>query len=196
MVSNAHFDSQWNWDVKTSIREYIPKTLRTNLMLLNKYPNYVFNFKGGIKYQWMKEYYPNEYSLIKPFVKNGRWHIASASWDATDPNIPSPESFIRNIMYGQHLYRNEFGVLSTDIFLPDCFGFGWTLPTIANHCGLIGFSTQKLQWRTVDLVSDNTKMQTDRLLAEPVDARYVRLYITKPDQSEGFAARIYEFEVY
>ena len=52
------------------------------------------------------------------------------------------------------------------------------------------------QWRTVDLVSDNTKMQTDRLLAEPVDARYVRLYITKPDQSEGFAARIYEFEVY
>ena len=52
------------------------------------------------------------------------------------------------------------------------------------------------QWRTVDLVSDNTKMQTDRLLAEPVDARYVRLYITNPDQSEGFAARIYEFEVY
>ena len=52
------------------------------------------------------------------------------------------------------------------------------------------------QWRTVDSVNDNTEMQTDRLLAEPVDARYVRLYITKPDQSEGFAARIYEFEVY
>lgn len=52
------------------------------------------------------------------------------------------------------------------------------------------------QWRTVDSVNDNTEMQTDRLLAEPVDARYVRLYITKPDQSEGFAAQIYEFEVY
>lgn len=52
------------------------------------------------------------------------------------------------------------------------------------------------QWRTVDSVNDNTEMQTDRLLAEPVDARYVRLYITNPDQSEGFAARIYEFEVY
>lgn len=36
---------------------------------------------------------------------------------------------------------------STDIFLPDCFGFGWTLPAIASHCGLIGFSSQKLQWR-------------------------------------------------
>ena len=43
--------------------------------------------------------------------------------------------------------REELGVESTDIFLPDCFGFGWTLPTIAAHCGLIGFSSQKLDWR-------------------------------------------------
>lgn len=50
---------------------------------------------------------------------------------ATDTNIPSPESFTRNILYGQHFYREEFGVEGTDIFLPDCFGFGWTLPTIA-----------------------------------------------------------------
>ena len=50
-------------------------------------------------------------------------------------------------MLGQEYYRNEFGVESTDIFLPDCFGFGWTLPTIAAHCGLIGFSSQKLDWR-------------------------------------------------
>ena len=50
IVSNAHFDSQWNWDVQASIREYIPKTLNTNLMLLEKYPNYVFNFEGGVKY--------------------------------------------------------------------------------------------------------------------------------------------------
>ena len=50
-------------------------------------------------------------------------------------------------MLGQQYYRQEFGVESTDIFLPDCFGFGWTLPTIASHCGLIGFSSQKLDWR-------------------------------------------------
>ncbi|NJO68970.1 MAG: hypothetical protein HC830_06490 [Bacteroidetes bacterium] len=31
--------------------------------------------------------------------------------------------------------------------MPDCFGFSYTLPTIARHCGLTGFSTQKLQWR-------------------------------------------------
>ncbi len=61
--------------------------------------------------------------------------------------MPSVESAIRNILLGQEFYRNEFGVESTDIFLPDCFGFGWNLPTIAAHCGLIGFSSQKLGWR-------------------------------------------------
>lgn len=48
LVSNAHFDSQWNWDVQRSIREYIPKTLDQNLFLLGTYPDYVFNFEGGI----------------------------------------------------------------------------------------------------------------------------------------------------
>lgn len=147
IVSNAHFDSQWNWDVQRSIAEYIPKTLNQNLMLLAKYPDYVFNFEGGIKYQWMKEYYPHQYELMKNYIAAGRWHITGSTWDATDPNIPSIESFTRNILYGQHFYRDEFGVEGTDIFLPDCFGFGWTLPTVAAHCGLIGFSTQKLMWR-------------------------------------------------
>lgn len=147
MVSNAHFDSQWNWDVQRSISEYIPKTLDQNLLLLSKYPDYLFNFEGGIKYQWMKEYFPHQYELMKQYIREGRWHVTGSTWDATDPNIPSTESFTRNILYGQHFYRDEFGVQGTDIFLPDCFGFGWTLPTIASHCGLIGFSTQKLMWR-------------------------------------------------
>lgn len=147
LVSNAHFDSQWNWDVQRSIAEFIPKTLDQNLFLLTRYPNYIFNFEGGVKYAWMKEYYPHQYELIKKYIKQGRWHVTGSTWDATDPNIPSIESFTRNILYGQHFYRKEFGIEGTDIFLPDCFGFGWTLPTVAAHSGLIGFSTQKLQWR-------------------------------------------------
>ena len=58
MVSNAHFDSQWNWDVQTSIEVYIRNTITQNLWLIEHFPDYVFNFEGGIKYNWMKEYYP------------------------------------------------------------------------------------------------------------------------------------------
>lgn len=147
VVSNAHLDTQWNWDVRTTINEYLKNTLVRNFYLLENYPNYIFNFEGGVRYNWMKEYYPLEYAQVKKYVKEGRWHIAGSSWDANDLNIPSPESFFRNILLGQQFYKKEFGVTSADIFLPDCFGFGYTLPTVASHCGLIGFSTQKLQWR-------------------------------------------------
>ena len=127
-VSDAHLDTQWNWDIQTTIKEFIPKTIRQNLLLLREYPDYIFNFEGGVKYNWMKEYYPHEYELVKLAIKDGRWHISGASWDANDVIVPSVESQIRNIMLGQKFYRDEFGVESTDIFLPDCFGFGWTLP--------------------------------------------------------------------
>ena len=41
-------------------------------------------------------------------------------------------------------FKDEFGKRSSDIFLPDCFGFGYALPTVAAHCNLNFFSTLKL----------------------------------------------------
>ena len=63
IVSNSHLDTQWNWDVQTTIDEYLKHTLVRNFYLFQHYPNYVFNFEGGVKYNWMKEYYPLEYVL-------------------------------------------------------------------------------------------------------------------------------------
>lgn len=147
MVADAHLDTQWNWDIQTTIREYIPKTIRQNLHLLRTYPDYIFNFEGAIKYSWMKEYYPKEYEEVKRYIAQGRWHLAGTSWDANETVIVSPESWLRNALLGQTFYRTEYGQESTDVMLPDCFGFSYTLPTLAAHCGLIGFSSQKLGWR-------------------------------------------------
>jgi alpha-mannosidase len=173
-VSNAHFDSQWNWDVQTSIRDYVSKTLDQNLFLLKQYPDYIFNFEGGIKYAWMKEYYPDQYEEVKKYVRQNRWHVTGSTWDAADANIPSPESFTRNILYGQQFFQDEFGVRSTDIFLPDCFGFGWTLPTVAAHAGLIGFSTQKLQWRSKPFYG-NSKIPFEIGLWQGIDGARIML---------------------
>ena len=146
LVANAHFDTQWNWTVQTSINNFVYNTLMDNFSRLEKYPDYVFNFEGAIKYMWMKEYYPADYEKLKEYIAAGRWNIAGSSLDAIDVNIPSSESQFRNILLGQNFYKSEFNKKSTDIFLPDCFGFGYTLPTIAVHAGLKGFSTQKLTW--------------------------------------------------
>lgn len=151
MVADAHLDTQWDWDVQTTINQYIKNTLTDNFALFKKYPNYKFNFEGAIKYMWMKQYYPQQYAELKTYIKNGQWNVCGSSLDAADVNVPSPESQFRNILIGQTFYKKEFGVKSNDIFLPDCFGFGYTLPTIMRHAGLIGFCTQKLSWGGVTI---------------------------------------------
>ena len=52
----------------------------------------------------------------------------------------------RNFLYGNRYFEEKLGHRTTDIFLPDCFGFGWALPSIARHAHLKGFTTQKLSW--------------------------------------------------
>ena len=145
-VGTAHFDTQWLWTIQTSINEYIPNTMQSNFRLFEKYPDYKFSFEGAFKYMLMKEYYPSDYQKVKDYIKLGKWNVCGSSLDAGDVNIPSPEAIIRLILLGQNFYNKEFGKISYDIYLPDCFGFGYALPTIATHCGLKGFSTQKLSW--------------------------------------------------
>ena len=157
MVADAHLDTQWNWDVQATIRDHIRKTLEQNLFLLKQYPQYIFNFEGAQKYAWMKEYYPQYWAELTQRIQEGRWHLAGSSWDANEVIICSPESWIRNILLGQQFYRKEFKYEGKDIFLPDCFGFGYDMPTLAVHCGLIGFSSQKLQWRSNPFYEDGKK---------------------------------------
>lgn len=159
LVSNAHLDTQWNWTVRNTISEYLPATARQNLFLLDSYPDYVFNFEGAQRYAWIKEYYPELFARVKEHVAKGRWHLTGSSWDANETVICSPESFLRNITLGQTWFRNEFGAEGTDVFLPDCFGFTYDLPTLAAHCGLIGFSSQKLAWRINPFYEDGTHRQ-------------------------------------
>ncbi|MBP5689992.1 MAG: alpha-mannosidase [Bacteroidales bacterium] len=156
MASNAHLDTQWLWTVQQVIGEYLPNTLYQNFKLLEDYPDYKFTLEGAVKYQWFKEYYPDAYAKLKEYVAEGRWYPAGG-WDANDYNVPSVESNIRNILLGEEFYKKEFGQKSIDIMLPDCFGFGYTLPTVAAHCGLYAFHTQKLQWRKKPFYEGNRK---------------------------------------
>jgi alpha-mannosidase len=146
LVATAHLDTQWNWTVQDTIRDHIPKTFHTNFALFEKYPNYKFSFEGAIHYMWFKEYHPDEWPKLQQYVKADRWQLAGSWINAVDTNMPSPESLFRQALYAQRFFRQEFGQEPKDVYLPDCFGFGFALPSIAAHSGLIAFSTQKLTW--------------------------------------------------
>ncbi len=145
-VGYAHLDTQWRWDYPETVNVYLKSTLDQNFALFEKYKGYVFNFSGARRYKMMKEYYPEKYERMKRYIADKRWFVSGSSVDECDANIPSPESVIRQVLYGNNYFRNEFGKESVDFMLPDCFGFQAHLPSVLAHCGIKGFSTQKLVW--------------------------------------------------
>ena len=144
VVPYAHLDTQWRWEFPQVISEYLLKTMRVNFDYIDKYPHYVFNWTGANRYRLMKEYYPSDYEKLKQYVAKGNWYPAGSSMEEGDVNLPSAESIIRQVLYGNTYFRNEFGKASAEYMLPDCFGFPASLPTILAHAGVKGFSTQKL----------------------------------------------------
>ncbi len=145
-VGYAHLDTQWRWDFCTTIDRFIADTLNQNFDRFEKFPGYVFNFTGSVRYEMMKEYYPEKFELLKKHIAEGRWFVSGSSVDEGDVNVPSAEAVIRQVLYGNEYFRKEFGKESVDYMLPDCFGFPASMPSIWAHCGLLGFSTQKLTW--------------------------------------------------
>ncbi|MEI7661093.1 MAG: glycoside hydrolase family 38 C-terminal domain-containing protein [Bacteroidota bacterium] len=154
-VGYAHLDTEWRWDYESTINECLKNTLDDNFSRFEKYKPYVFTFSGARRYKMMKEYYPDKYERLKKYVAQGRWFVGGSSVDECDANIPSPESVIRQVLYGNSYFRSEFGKESVDFLLPDCFGFQAHIPSVLAHAGLLGFSTQKLSWGSANGIPFN-----------------------------------------
>ena len=146
MVATAHLDTVWNWTLEETVKEYLRATLDRNFALIEKYPHYRFNFEGAYRYDLIREYYPEDFERVKRYVAEGRWCVTGSSWENGDVVTPAPETLMRNVLYGNRFFEEHFGKKSSDIFLPDCFGFPKTLPSIMRHMGLSAFSSQKLTW--------------------------------------------------
>jgi len=109
VVPYAHLDTQWRWEFPQVISEYLLKTMRVNFDYIDKYPHYVFNWTGANRYRLMKEYFPSDYERMKQYVAKGNWYPAGSSMEEGDVNAPSAEAIIRQVLYGNEWFRNEFG---------------------------------------------------------------------------------------
>lgn len=144
--ATAHVDTVWNWDFEHTISVCLYNTLVENFKLFKKYPDYKFNFEGSYRYELMEEYYPDYFKQMKEYIEQGKWNVTGSAFENGDVNVPSPEALFRNILYGNEYFKKTFDKQSKEIYLPDCFGFGWALPSIIDHANLWGFTTQKLTW--------------------------------------------------
>jgi len=144
-IGQAHLDLAWLWPVRETIRKGA-RTFSTALHNMKKYPEYKFGASQPQLYQWIKEHYPTLYEQVKEKIREGRWEVQGALWVECDTNIPSGESFVRQLMYGKKFIKDEFGLDVDVVWLPDTFGYSGSLPQIMAKSGIKYFMTQKLSW--------------------------------------------------
>ncbi len=155
IVPYTHLDDMWRWSYPQVIRDFLKDTLDENFAALEEYPHFIFNWSGASRYAMMREYYPERYEQLRRWIAAGRWFPSGSSWVENDTIIPSTESVIRQILMGRKYFADEFGKESLEYMLPDCFGFPHSLPSVLSHCGLRGFSTQKLTWESANGIPFN-----------------------------------------
>ena len=125
---------------------------------MDEYPEYKFMSSQPALYQFLKERYPETYEKIKERVKEGRWEPEGGMWVEADCNLTSGESLVRQFLYGKKFFKDEFGIDSRILWLPDVFGYSGALPQIMKKSGIKYFMTTKLAWNQINKVPYDTMM--------------------------------------
>jgi alpha-mannosidase len=145
LIGHAHIDVAWLWTLKDTARK-CGKTFATTLRLMEEFPEFRFAQSQPYLYELTKQQYPEIYKHIKQRVAEQRWEPIGAMWVEADCNIPNGESLVRQILFGKKFFKEEFGINSNVLWLPDSFGFAWSLPQILKKSGIDYFYTSKLLW--------------------------------------------------
>lgn len=174
-VGHTHIDVAWHWTVAQT-REKVARSFSTVLKLMEEYPEYVFMSSQPQLYKFLKEDHPHVYEKIKEKVKEGVWETEGAMWLEADCNVTSGESLVRQILFGKRFFKQEFGVESEILWLPDVFGYSAALPQILKKSDVNYFMTTKIAWNQFN------KMPYDTFMWQGIDGTEVLThFITTKD---------------
>lgn len=134
LVCNAHLDPVWLWEWEEGAAEAI-STFRTAADLCEEFDGFVFNHNEVVLYQWVEEYEPALFRRIQRLVREKKWHIMGGWHVQPDCNMPSGESFVRQILTGKRYFQEKFGVDVTTAINFDPFGHTRGLAQILARSG-------------------------------------------------------------
>ena len=133
MICNAHIDPIWQWDLPEGVSATL-STFYSAVRLCDEF-DYVFCHNEVTVYKYVEEYAPGLFAKIQELVKQGKWHIMGGWYLQPDCNMPSGESFVRQIREGQRYFKEKFGVVPTTAINFDPFGHSVGLVQIIKKCG-------------------------------------------------------------
>lgn len=119
--------THWEGAVFKTREEYLeiglPNILKA-LYLLRTHSEYSFVLDQAAYVRPFLERYPWEAAEFRKFVKEGRLQLVGGNDVMADVNIPSGESWIRQVLYGKGYYQRELGA---DVKV------GWAIDTFGHH---------------------------------------------------------------
>jgi len=176
-IGHTHIDVAWLWPLEQT-EQKAQRSFATVLELMEKYPEYKFMSSQPQLYEYVKKNAPEVYEKIKERVRDGRWEVEGGMWVECDCNLSSGESLIRQILHGKKFMKDEFGVESKCVWLPDVFGYSAAMPQIMKKCGIDYFVTSKISW------SEFNKMPYDSFMWEGIDGSEIFTYFMTAQNME------------
>jgi alpha-mannosidase len=154
-VGHAHLDTAWLWPIAVT-KKKMAHTTSTQLMLMDRYPEYVFVHSQASQYEWLEKEYPELFEKVKAAIQRGQWEPVGSMWVEADCNLSGGESLVRQFLYGRRYFRDKLGYETTDMWLPDVFGYSAAIPQILSKFGIRYFLTQKMSWNQFNKFPHNT----------------------------------------
>lgn len=184
---HAHLDLGWLWPVHETRRK-LRRTFRTVLALMDEDPDFTFNQSSAQVYAWLEEDEPELFERVRARVREGRIETVGGSWVEPDGQMPSGESWARQLLYGQRYFQAKFDRRSRVLWLPDTFGYTPALPQILKLAGIDGFFTTKLSW------SETNRFPHDLFAWEGLDGTRVTAHMFHNPGGSGDATGGYNGE--
>ncbi|HEX4296618.1 MAG TPA: alpha-mannosidase, partial [Devosia sp.] len=166
LTGHAHIDLCWLWPYDETRRK-MRRTFHTALGLMEASDDFRFNQSTAQYYAQIEQDDPALLKAIKARVKSGQWETIGGMWVEPDTNMPTGESLVRQILYGQLYFERQFGSRHTVCWLPDCFGFSGALPQLLRQGGIESFFTLKVNW------SETNRIPADLFWWEGLDGSRV-----------------------
>ena len=145
-TGHAHIDTAWLWPIARDGAQVHPHVRLGGRADGRGDPDYRFSCSQAQQYAWIAAREPELFARIADKVADGQWIPVGGMWVEPDMNLPSGESIVRQIVFGQRFFEQQFGVRCREVWIPDVFGYPAGLPQVFVAGGMDRFVTQKLSW--------------------------------------------------
>ena len=143
LIPHSHWEGAVFSTREGYLQERGPSIVLSALRLLEMYPSYRFVLDQVCLVKPFLERHPEQAAVFRRFVNEGRLAIVGGLLVMPDVNMPSGESFVRQVLLGKRWFRETLGVEVNISWQLDTFGHHPQMPQILRQSGYTSMWTQR-----------------------------------------------------